>query len=83
MFDTNNALKSGAPLLRKLTKATAAGNHFNSNTCISISRNGSKVAYIGESEYVVTVATANMLDKLMKIDVTSGLRIDEENSMLF
>jgi len=81
LYDTTDALRSGVPLLRKLHKATVAGNQLVSNACLAMSRNGAKLAYVGESQFVVTVATTNMLDKLMKIDVTSGLRIDEENSI--
>ena len=40
---------------------------------------GIKCAYIGTNQLTVTIATTDMLDELLKVDVTTGLKVESRD----
>ena len=79
MFDTTEALRFGAPLLRKVTGAACPGQWYGPGS-VNVSPCGRKCVYVGSNEFNVTVATTDMLDEVLKVDVTTGLKIESDDA---
>lgn len=57
-------------LIRMLPNTVAAGANFGSHV-LSVSEDSLKLAFIGPSEYTVTVANARSLDEVLRIDIST------------
>ena len=78
MYNTSEALRFGVPLLRKLVQAACPGSWYGPSS-LNASMDGIKCAYIGTNQLTVTIATTDMLDELLKVDVTTGLKVESRD----
>ncbi|CAK8679863.1 unnamed protein product [Clavelina lepadiformis] len=75
VYNTSDVEHVGAPLLRTLPKVAAPGKAYGPNS-IAASPDGQKIAFVGPNEYTVTVSTASMLDEVLRVDVSTGLKLE-------
>ncbi|XP_053384270.1 WD repeat-containing protein 90-like isoform X2 [Mercenaria mercenaria] len=67
MYDASS---DGYPLLRLLGNTVARGERYCPDA-LAVSPDGRRVAFIGPSEYTVTIVDSKSLDETMRIDVSS------------
>ncbi|XP_071943850.1 WD repeat-containing protein 90-like [Antedon mediterranea] len=72
-----DASQEGYQVMRLLGNAVAKGNQYGPDM-LSVSEDSKYVAYVGPSEFTVTVADGKSLDEMLRIDITSmGPEIDQ------
>lgn len=64
-------------MIRALPRAMARGDNHASHS-IAVAPDSRRVAFVGPTEYTVTVAAAATLDELLRVDVSTGLHLEPD-----
>lgn len=77
LYDTSDIVKTGSAVIRALPRAMARGDCYAPHS-IAVAPDSRRVAFVGPTEYTVTVAAAATLDELLRIDVSTGLHLEPD-----
>ena len=77
LYDTSDVVKTGSAVIRALPRAIARGDKYGPRS-IAVSPDSRRVAFVGPTEYTVTVVAAATLDELLRIDVSTGLHLEPD-----
>ena len=77
LYDTSDVEHIGAPILRTLLKVACGGEQWGPRAVVA-SPDDRRVAFVGPNEFTVTLATCATLDELLRIDVSTGFRMEPD-----
>ncbi|CAH1794798.1 unnamed protein product [Owenia fusiformis] len=76
-----DATETGYPLLRLLGNTHARGEIFGPDA-LAVSPDGRQVAFVGPSEFTVSVVNSKTLDEMLRIDITSLNTTDDTQNAI-
>nr|XP_039271031.1 WD repeat-containing protein 90-like [Styela clava] len=77
LYDTSDVEKTGSAVIRALPRAIARGDRYGPRS-IAVAPDSRRIAFVGPTEYTVTVAAAATLDELLRIDISTGLHLEPD-----
>lgn len=77
LYDTSDVERTGSAVIRALPRAISRGDKYGPRS-IAVAPDSRRVAFVGPTEYTVTVAAAATLDELLRIDISTGLHLQPD-----